>query len=46
MYILFSGEVGVYMDNKCIAVLKEGKVFGERALETDEVRSATVKVHE
>ena len=46
MYILFSGEVGVYVnDNKCVAVLKDNKVFGEIALETDEKRGATIIAH-
>lgn len=41
MYILVQGEVGVYIDEECqncIAVLRENKVFGERALETDDRR--------
>lgn len=41
MYLVISGEVGIYIDDKhtnCIAKLKENKVFGERALETDEKR--------
>lgn len=33
MYILFKGEVGVYVsENNCVATLNDGKVFGERAL--------------
>lgn len=43
MYLLITGEVGVYIDpecKNCIAVLKENKVFGERALETDDKRLA------
>jgi CRP-like cAMP-binding protein len=39
MYIIIKGEVGVYVDethSNCIAILKENKVFGERALETEE----------
>ena len=41
MYILITGEVGVYIDEEmknCIAVLSVNKVFGERALETDDKR--------
>jgi CRP-like cAMP-binding protein len=48
MYILFSGEVGIYVGDeseKCVAVLKDSKVFGERALETDDKRGATVMAH-
>jgi CRP-like cAMP-binding protein len=46
MYILFSGEVGVYLtENKCLAQLKENKVFGERALDTKEKRGATIIAH-
>jgi hypothetical protein len=33
MYILFKGEVGVYInEDKCVATLKADSVFGERAL--------------
>ena len=35
MYILISGEVGIYVDeqmNECVARLKENYIFGERAL--------------
>lgn len=47
MYILFEGEVGVYLgeDDNCVAVLKDNKVFGERALETDDLRGATIIAH-
>lgn len=41
MYLLLAGEVGVYTDDQlknCIAVLHEGKVIGERALENDDKR--------
>lgn len=41
MYLLIDGEVGIYIEESltnCIAVLKENKVFGERALETDDKR--------
>lgn len=41
MYLLLTGEVGIYVDDQlqnCIAVLTDGKVFGERALETDDKR--------
>lgn len=47
MYIIVKGEVGIYIDpeNKnCIAILKENKVFGERALETDDRRYVT-RIH-
>ena len=42
MFILFEGEVGVYVDGKCVAMLRDGKVFGERALAKDEKRTATI----
>lgn len=41
MYLIIKGEVGVYIDEElsnCIAVLKENKLFGERALDNDEKR--------
>ena len=41
MYLILAGEVGIYMDtefNNCIVLLGEKKVFGERALETDDKR--------
>ena len=48
MYIVYKGEVGVYIDNEmkvCVVVLKATKVIGEAALEKDEVRSASIKCH-
>ena len=50
MYIIFSGEIGIYtgvndFEDKCAAILKDNKVFGERAMETDENRVATVIAH-
>lgn len=46
MYIVFSGSVGIYVpDDKCVATLSENQVFGEKALETNERRGATVKAH-
>lgn len=49
MYILFSGEVGIYIgegsDIKCVATLKDSKVFGERALDTNDKRGATIIAH-
>ena len=41
LYLILSGEVGIYMDQElkeCIVQLGEKKVFGERALETDDKR--------
>ena len=41
MYVIIKGEVGVYIDSEvknCIVILGENKVFGERALETDDKR--------
>lgn len=39
--------MGVYTSKvKCVATLKDSKVFGERALETDEKRGATIIAHQ
>lgn len=41
MYVILSGEVGIYVDDEvknCIVVLTVNKIFGERALETDDKR--------
>ena len=47
MYILFQGEVGIYINanESCVATLKDNKVFGERALENDDKRGATIIAH-
>ena len=48
MFILYSGEVGVYINDdhtKCVAILNENKVFGEAALEKDDKRNATIIAH-
>lgn len=43
MYILYQGEVKVYVDgDKLVTQLKENKVLGERALDTEEKRMATI----
>jgi CRP-like cAMP-binding protein len=45
MFILYSGEVGVFIDDDCktcVATLKENRVFGEAALEKGDKRSATI----
>ena len=45
MFIIYSGEVGVYLDNecqRCIATLNENKVFGETALDRDDKRGASI----
>jgi len=44
MYILYQGEVNVFAsdDERLTCTLHECQVFGERALEKVEVRSATV----
>ena len=44
MYVIFQGEVSVHAsDNGSLTcILHENQVFGERALERDEVRAATV----
>ncbi len=58
MYALLDGEVGVYVDSdiqNCIVKLSDGKVFGEKALDTDNyrynfvpdyIRGATIKTHQ
>lgn len=41
MYVILKGSVGIYIDpelKNCIVTLGENKVFGERALETDDKR--------
>ncbi|CDW88204.1 UNKNOWN [Stylonychia lemnae] len=40
-------EVGIYVNEEetCVAVLKDSKVFGERALENDDKRGATIIAH-
>lgn len=41
MCVILKGEVGIYVDNdlkNCIVVLGANKVFGERALDTDDKR--------
>jgi len=42
LYILLSGEVGVYVGQDRIAVLGPGEVIGESALQRGKLRSATV----
>lgn len=49
MYVIIRGAVGIYIDaelKNCIVTLSENKVFGERALETDDKRGATIIVHD
>jgi len=51
MYLVFEGEVGIYVKDiftslKQVATLRENKVFGERSLETEDKRAATVKALE
>jgi CRP-like cAMP-binding protein len=46
MYILYQGEVGVYGDIECknqFATIKPNEVFGEKALENDNRRGASIK---
>ncbi len=41
MYAILNGTVGIYIDSElknCIVQLRENKVFGERALDTDDKR--------
>ncbi|HXL60349.1 MAG TPA: cyclic nucleotide-binding domain-containing protein [Mycobacterium sp.] len=41
-YILLSGEVGVYVGQERVAVVRPGEVIGESALRRGKLRSATV----
>jgi CRP-like cAMP-binding protein len=44
MFLIFHGEVSVYASDggNLTCTLHENQVFGERALDRDEVRAATV----
>ena len=45
MFVVLFGEVGVYFDDDaliCTLKLNENKTFGDRALQHDDVRTATV----
>lgn len=44
MYIIYVGEVGIYRDGQvgCSGKISKGNVIGELALESNDVRSATV----
>lgn len=46
MYILYSGKVGIFVDNECtikVAEVVPNQVFGEKALENNNKRGASVK---
>ena len=46
MYIIYQGEVGIFGDLECTqqwAILKANEVVGEKALENNNNRGATVK---
>ncbi len=46
MYILYSGKVGIFVDNECtikVAEVVPNQVFGEKALESNNKRGASVK---
>ena len=48
MFIIYSGEVGVYTDSereKCVAVIGKNRVFGETALERNDKRGASIVAH-
>ena len=42
-YILFEGEVNVFVKNQFVAMLRSGVIFGETALDNDERWSATIQ---
>ena len=46
MYVMLGGTVGVYDNDKLIAQLRTGDMFGEMALVNHEPRSATVAATE
>jgi len=46
MYIIYQGEVGIFADYECtiqFASVKPNQVFGEKALENNNTRGASVK---
>jgi CRP-like cAMP-binding protein len=46
MYIIYQGEVGIFAEVECInmfATCKPNQVFGEKALENDNKRGASIK---
>jgi CRP-like cAMP-binding protein len=46
MYIIYSGKVGIFSDHDCTQQFAEcvpNQVFGEKALENDNKRGASVK---
>nr|WP_293843974.1 cyclic nucleotide-binding domain-containing protein [uncultured Arsenicibacter sp.] len=45
MFIIYSGQVGIYDEHKELAVLERGNFFGELALLDTEPRSATAVAH-
>jgi CRP-like cAMP-binding protein len=42
MYVIMDGEVAVHDDDRLIATLRRGKIIGELALLTSEVRSTSI----
>ena len=43
LYVILTGEVGVHIQNRSVATLKEGDVFGELSLLTRTAATATVQ---
>ncbi len=46
MYVIVDGEIAVHDDDRLIAVLRRGKIIGELALLTSEVRSTSISALE
>lgn len=42
MYVIVDGEIAVHDEERLIATLRQGEIFGELALLTSEVRSSTI----
>lgn len=45
MFIVLMGEVGLYSDTKCLRVTIENNTFGEKALDSMELRDRTAVAH-
>jgi CRP-like cAMP-binding protein len=45
MFIVLMGEVGLYSEKKCISVATENHTFGDKALDSMELRDRTAIAH-